>query len=111
MKYLLLSIFSLALFTNCVTTPLPAYLFSNTTQHLNGDAVGNMVTSAKVEKSGKSCSLSGLSVNIFYYGAGNSIEEAAQYAGIKKIAVVDRESLTILPFGLFYRECVVVWGE
>ncbi|WP_246835895.1 TRL-like family protein [Leptospira meyeri] len=83
MKYLLLSIFSLALFTNCVTTLLPVYLFSNTTQHLNRDAVENMVTSAKVEKSGKSCSLSGIGINIFFYGAGNSIEEAAQHPGIK----------------------------
>lgn len=111
MKYLLLSIFCLAFFSNCVTTPLPAYLFANTTQHLNGDATGNMITSAKVEKSGKSCSLSGYAVNIFFYGAGNSIEEASQHANIKKIAVIDRESLTILPFGLFYRECVIVWGE
>lgn len=111
MKYLLLSIFSLTLFTNCVTTPIPGYFFTKTTQHLNGDATGNMVTSAKVEKSGKSCSFSGFIINIFFYGAGNSIEEGAQHAGIKKIAVVDRESLTILPFGLFYRECVIVWGE
>ncbi|MCW7491932.1 TRL-like family protein [Leptospira sp. 2 VSF19] len=111
MKYLFLPILSLLFVINCVTTPIPGYYFTYTTQHLNGDATGNMVTSAKLEKSGKSCSFSGFVVNLFFYGAGNSIEEASQHANIQKIAVVDRESLTILPFGIFYRECVIVWGE
>lgn len=111
MKFLFLPILSLLFFSNCVTTPLPGYLFAYTTQHLNGDATGNMVTSAKLEKTGKSCSFSGIVVNFFFYGSGNSIEEATQHGNIQKIAVIDRESLTILPFGIFYRECVIVWGE
>ncbi|TGK82246.1 hypothetical protein EHQ24_13350 [Leptospira noumeaensis] len=111
MKYLIFAFLSLLLFSNCVTTPFPSYFYSYTTQHLNGDATGAMVTSAKVEKFGKSCSFSGFITYPFFYGSGNSIEEATQHANIKKIAVIDRESLTILPIGIFYRECVIVWGE
>ncbi|MCT8333775.1 TRL-like family protein [Leptospira sp. 85282-16] len=111
MKSIYLTILSLLILSNCVTTPLPGYYFTYTTQHINGDATGNMITSAKLEKNGKSCSFSGFIVNFFFYGPGNSIEEASQHANIQKIAVIDRESLTILPFGIFYRECVIVWGE
>lgn len=111
-KYLFISfVISFLSLQNCVTTQLPGLLFTNTNQFAKGDAVGNLVTSAKIEKSGKSCAMSSIFLTLFFYGSGNSIEEAAQNAGIKKIAVVDRESLTILPAGLFYRDCVIVWGE
>ncbi|MCG6151380.1 TRL domain-containing protein [Leptospira bandrabouensis] len=110
MKYILLAIFSLAFFANCLTTPIPGALINVTSQHVLADATGNTLTSAKVEKSGKSCSFSFVLANYLFYGAGHSIDQAAKDGGIKKIAVVDRESLSILT-GLFYRECVVVWGE
>ncbi|XDD54586.1 TRL domain-containing protein [Leptospira sp. WS4.C2] len=110
MKYLLLSIFSLAFFTNCLTTPIPGILVNVTSQHVTADATGNALTSAKVEKSGKSCSFSFFLANYLFFGAGHSVNDAVKSAGIKKIAVIDRESLSILT-GLFYRECVVVWGE
>ena len=89
---------------------MQSYLFTNTTQHVNGDVTGNQITSAKILKSGKSCAASGLFINIFYYGSGNSIEEAAKNAGITKIALVDRDSINVL-YNLFYKECVIVWGE
>ncbi len=95
---------------NCVSSPMQSFLFTSTTQHLNGDVSGNQITSAKILKSGKSCAVSGFLINIFYYGSGNSIEEAAKNAGITKIALVDRDSFTVL-FNLFYKECVIVWGE
>ncbi|PJZ46386.1 TRL domain-containing protein [Leptospira brenneri] len=110
MKYILLAIFSLAFLTNCLTTPIPGALVNVTSQHVVGDATGNTLTSAKVDKSGKSCSMSFTIANYIFFGAGHSIDEAAKSAGIKKIAVIDRDSISILT-GLFYRECVVVWGE
>ncbi|TGL86233.1 hypothetical protein EHQ68_12940 [Leptospira congkakensis] len=110
MKYVLLAIFSLAFFTNCLTTPVPGVLFNATSQHVVADATGNTLTSAKVEKSGKSCSFSFFLANYIFFGAGHSIDEAAKSGGIKKIAVIDRESVSLLT-GLFYRECLVVWGE
>ncbi|TGL99730.1 TRL domain-containing protein [Leptospira jelokensis] len=110
MKYILLSIFSLVFFTNCLTTPIPGALVTVTSQHLNAGSNGNAITSAKVEKSGKSCSLSFVFANYFFFGVGQSIDEAAKSANIKKIAVVDRESISVLS-SIFYRECVVVWGE
>ncbi|EMY71292.1 TRL domain-containing protein [Leptospira vanthielii] len=110
MKYILLSIISLAFFTNCLTAPIPGVLVTSTDQHVTADVTGNALTSAKVEKSGKSCSFSFFPANYLFYGAGHSIADAAKNGGIKKIALVDRDSLYIL-FGLFYKECVVVWGE
>lgn len=110
MKYILLSIFSLVFFTNCLTTPMPGALVTVTSQHLNTGSNGNAITSAKVEKSGRSCSFSFFIANYFYYGVGQSIEDAAKSGNIKKIAVVDRSSVSILG-SIFYQECVVVWGE
>ncbi len=110
MKYILLSIFSLALFANCLTAPIPGVLLTATSQHVISDVTGNALTSAKVEKSGKSCSFSFFPANYIFYGAGHSIDDAVKSAGIKKVALVDRDSVYLL-FGLFYRECVVVWGE
>ncbi len=89
---------------------MQSLLFTNATQHVNGDVTGNQITSAKILKSGKSCAVSGLILNIFYFGSGNSIEEAAKNAGITKIALVDRDSVNVL-YNLYYKECVIVWGE
>ncbi|MCG6146916.1 hypothetical protein EHQ96_04970 [Leptospira levettii] len=106
----LLIIFLLSFFTHCQSGPFPAFIYQYSTQHMIGDTTGNNLTSAKIVKFGKSCSLSGYIINFFYYGAGNSIEEAARNGNIQKVALVDRESLSILGV-LFYRECIVVWGE
>ncbi|XDD42455.1 TRL domain-containing protein [Leptospira sp. WS60.C2] len=103
-------VFFLSIFTNCQSGPFPAFLYQYSTQHTTGDSTGNNLTSAKIVKFGKSCSMSGYIINVFFYGAGNSIEEAARNGKIQKVAVVDRESLSILGF-LFYRECIIAWGE
>lgn len=110
MKYILLSIISLALFTNCTTAPMPGILFTSTTQHSTVDSNGNAVSSAKVEKSGKSCSFTSVLVYNWFYGAGQSVSDAATKGNIKKIAVIDRDTTVILP-GVFTLDCVVVWGE
>lgn len=47
---------------------------------------------------------------LFYSGGEGSISEAANSAGIKKIAVVDKSVFSILGI-VFSRECVVVAGE
>ncbi|MDF3818616.1 TRL domain-containing protein [Leptospira sp. 96542] len=108
--YLIISVFSIFLINNCVSSPFPSAVFLNTTQHVMGDTKGLVLTSAKIQKSGKSCSMSGFLTNIFYYGNGNSIEDAMKNGEITKISLIDRNSLSILGF-LFYRECIVVWGE
>lgn len=95
---------------NCQSGPFPAFIYQNTSQHLTGDTTGNTLTSAKILKFGKSCSMSGYIINVFFYGSGNSLEEATKNGNIQKVALVDRESLSILGI-LFYRECIVVWGE
>ena len=89
---------------------MASWIFTSTDHHVYDRSTGTTLTSAKVEKSGRSCSMSGFLINIFYYGSGGSIEEAKHHGGIKKIATIDRSSLNILPF-LFYRECIIVWGE
>jgi hypothetical protein len=108
MKKLLLLILLITI--NCVSSPTASWLFTNTDQHIYDRSHGTTITSAKVEKMGKSCSMSGFLINIFYYGGGGSIEEAKYHGKIKKIATIDRSSLTVLPF-LYHRECIIVWGE
>jgi hypothetical protein len=110
MKKQIILILSILLVFSCISSPMQSLLFTNTTQHVNGDVSGNQITSAKILKSGKSCAVSGVIINIFYFGSGNSIEEAAKNAGITKIALVDRDSVNVL-YNLFYKECVIVWGE
>lgn len=96
------------LFFEACTSPMNGVLFTSTSHYVTQN--GTQIGSGKVLKSGKSCSVSGFLVNIFFYGAGGSIEEAKANGGITKIAVVDYTSLNIF-LSLFYRECVVVWGE
>ncbi|GBF50028.1 TRL-like family protein [Leptospira ryugenii] len=110
MKIHCLPILALCFFVNCLSAPMQSLLFTSTSQNVNGDVTGNQITSARILKSGKSCASSGLLINLFYYGSGNSIEEAAKNAGITKIALVDRDSFNVL-YNLFYKECVIVWGE
>lgn len=97
-------------FISCISSPMHSLFFNSTTQNLNGEVASNTLTSANILKSGKSCSVSGAIVKLFFYGAGNSIEEAAKHGGITKIAVIDRESFSVLG-DLYYKECVIVWGE
>lgn len=95
---------------SCISAPEQGALFTYTTQHVYGLSPGGQVTSAKIEKRGQDCSYGILILNYFYYGGGASIRRAMDEAGITKIGVVDRSSISILGY-LFYRECVVVFGE
>jgi hypothetical protein len=95
---------------NCLSNPMIAFGFINTTQP-NHRSNLPIVQPAQVLKSGESCSWgSAFLVWVFYFGGGGSIAEAQEKGGIRKIAVVDTQALSIL-FGLFYQECVIVWGE
>ncbi len=102
-------------FGACVSSTTPALgggsLITVTTQHVYGYGQGAQISSAKVDKTGESCSFSsGFLVDLFYYGSGGSIEEAKKRAGISKIAVVDRSSINIIG-RIFYMDCIIVWGE
>lgn len=110
MKKIILSIglVVFALFIQACSSPMQGVLYSSTSQYVTQN--GSQIASAKILKSGKSCSVSGFLINLFFYGSGGSIEEAKANGGITKIAVVDYTSLNILTI-LFYRECIVVWGE
>ncbi|MCB1189098.1 MAG: hypothetical protein H7A23_22810 [Leptospiraceae bacterium] len=111
LDFLFVVVFTLFL-NACISSPTQSVLFTYTDQHMYGLSHGNQIGSGSVSKFGKSCSFSSwfLYLHVFYYGGGGSIEEAVQDGGIKNIAVVDRESLSILG-PIFYRECVVVWGD
>ncbi|HMY67498.1 MAG TPA: TRL domain-containing protein [Leptospiraceae bacterium] len=107
-KYFITIVLSILFFSSC-SSPAGGIFFTNTVQNVHSDGLQGQISSASVLKSGKSCSLSGLPVSLFYYGAGNSIDEAKKNGDISKIALIDRESVTV--FFFFYRECIVVWGE
>ena len=98
------------LLQNCISTPMPGLIFSNSNQHVQNLSSGNKIGDGRVMKRGESCSWGGLGSLGYYFGSGGSIKEAMARGGIKKIAVVDRKSIAILGI-LFFQECVVVWGE
>jgi hypothetical protein len=96
---------------NCVSSPLPT-LITITTQHPTTYSAGSKISSAKIVKSGESCSTSSylFDIVLFFYGSGGGVEDAKRQGKITKVATIDRSSVSIL-FALFYRECTVVWGE
>ncbi|MEM7183679.1 MAG: TRL domain-containing protein [Spirochaetota bacterium] len=108
-KWFLILLFIVTM-QSCVSSPLLG-LFVYTKQHVYHQSNGGQLSSAKIEKSGESCSHSSAFgyLFLFYYGAGGSIEQAKEKAGITKVAVIDRSSLAIGP--LYYRDCILVWGE
>ena len=108
----ILSLSALSLATwSCISSPMQGFLFTSTNHHIYSGSAGSQLSSASILKSGKSCSFGSFPfLTLFYYGGGGSIREAAKAGGIKKIAVVDRSSMNIIG-PIFYRECVVVWGE
>ncbi|MBM9575963.1 hypothetical protein JWG45_02245 [Leptospira sp. 201903070] len=100
------------LFAHCTATSEPALLISYNTQHILSKSNGSLISSAKIVKKGESCSYA---VSLFYYnsmyrGPKNSVTEIAKEFGIEKIAVVDYASFSFLG-PVFYKNCVVVWGE
>lgn len=108
-KYFIISLSAVISFLLNCSSPTGGILFTNTVQSVHSDGLQGQISSASIAKSGKSCSLSGLPVSLFYYGAGNSIEEAKKNGDISRIALIDRESINV--FFFFYRECITVWGE
>jgi hypothetical protein len=96
------------IFGNC-STPFPSVV-GITTQHVYDLSNRGNITSNKILKSGESCSFSSIFILLFFYGAGNSVKEAADKGGITKIALVDRSTYNILG-PVFYKECTIAWGE
>ncbi len=104
--------FFLLQYSNCTATSEPALLFSYNTQHLLSKSNGTLISSARVLKKGESCAyaISFFHYNTAYRGPKNSVAEIAKEFGIEKIAVVDYTSFSFLG-PIFYKNCVVVWGE
>jgi TRL-like protein family len=92
------------------SSPLNSFVFTRTEQHVYGLSHGSQLTSGKILRYGESCSFSSAYISLFYYGSGGSIEEAKRNAGITRVAVIDRKSMSIF-YNLFYEECIIVWGE
>ncbi|AOP34601.1 hypothetical protein A0128_12530 [Leptospira tipperaryensis] len=110
--FLFCSAFLILHFSNCIATSEPALLFSYNTQHILSKSNGSLISSARVLKKGESCSYA---ISLFYYnttyrGPKNSVTEIAKDFGIEKIAVVDYATFSFLG-PVFYKNCVVVWGE
>lgn len=100
---------AMSFFATC-STVVPSLIFNGTTQHVYTNTPGGQLTSAKVVKSGQSCSFTFFPAYLFFYGVGGGIEEAKIQGGISKVAVIDRKSSSFLGL-IFNRECVQVWGE
>lgn len=113
-KTIILTALAVALSTlaGCLSSPMQAILYTGTKHTLHDRSPGSVLSDASPVKRGESCSASTylFSVAFVFYGTGGSIEEAAKSGGIKKIATVERSSMSVLG-PIFYRECVVVWGE
>lgn len=109
MKKLSIILITISLFSNCVSSPVIA-LFGRTKHHIS-TGNKNSIASNQILKVGESCSYSSYIGNLFilYYGVGGGVEQASEKAGITKIAIIDRSSMTIFPF--YYEDCVLVYGE
>ena len=81
-----------------------------TEQHVGNRTTGSGLTDASIVKKGEACSWSALYLNYVWWGPGESVEDAKKDGNITKVAVIDRSSLNVLGY-LFFRDCVVVWGE
>ncbi|TGK31512.1 hypothetical protein EHQ12_02065 [Leptospira gomenensis] len=96
----------------CIATSEPAWLISYNTQHLLSKSNGHLLSSANVARKGEGCAYA---VSFFYYntifrGPKTSVADIAKEYGIKKIAVVDYSTFSFLG-PVFYKNCIVVWGE
>lgn len=111
-RFIIFGVILLIILSQCITSPMPGLLYTNTGQHVAGTSPSiTKVNSNLILKSGESCSTSSwFLVNLIFYGAGGDIQEAMERGGIQKVAVIDRRSRALV-FGLFYQDCVVVWGE
>ncbi|WP_411821649.1 TRL domain-containing protein [Leptospira sp. 'Mane'] len=87
-------------------------LITASTEHLATPGHQNNLGNGKVVKSGESCNYAtwALNYNLIFHGPKNSINDIAVAAGIQKIAVVDHSSFNILG-PVFYKNCIIVWGE
>ncbi len=94
----------------CISSPYQGILFTHSSHHVYGKQQGSQIGSANIVRKGESCSWGGFLLAPFYYGTGPSLREAMESAGISKLAVTDRRSLSILP-GFVFLECVQVFGE
>ena len=113
-KFSISTVMALALMVlaGCLSSPMQGVLFTSTKHTLHDKAPGLVLSDASPVKRGESCSASTYLFSVFlvFFGSGGSIDEAAKAGGIKKIATVERSSLSVLG-PVFYRECVIVWGE
>jgi|GEM_PF-4579071 len=94
--------------------PFVSLVINETHSSRDGSQTGNpgiaaSLAEGKILKVGRSCTNSYLYVNMYYFKRGGNIRDAAEKAGIKKIAAVEFANKTIM--GIFNEDCVQVWGE
>lgn len=73
------------------------------------DQNSNVVGPGKLLKQGKSCSSSVIYVDQYIFIKGGSIRSAAASADISQIGAVEYSLFSF--FGLYVKECIIVWGE
>jgi len=109
--WITLSLSTVLFMMNCTTSsPFPSLLYTGGTVHHEDRMTGSQIGPGRIEKRGESCSTGVFLANYVYFGSGNSIQEAMKNGGITKVGVIDHRSVNVLG-PLFYRDCVVVWGE
>ncbi|MCB1179499.1 MAG: hypothetical protein KDK36_18100 [Leptospiraceae bacterium] len=109
-KLLLLSIILLGSLMNCLS-PIPQYPLNLDSEiHLSGHNNSFGIGSAKVLKKGESCYASILYQGLLDYGITQkiSVDEAVFNGDITKIATIDYSSTSTL---IYYKNCIIVWGE
>lgn len=94
----------------CTTTISPGFIYNQTEEHVYDRSRGSQLGSGRILKIGEDCvygSILGISGLV---SDSASVEIASYNAGITKIGSIDYKSISILGH-IFFRHCVVVFGE
>jgi len=105
-------IFACAAFSGCTNVPLNGAIYTESTASIHSRSGGSVIGPGAIERRGESCSWSTVLLGIAYvwYGDGHSVQAAKEQARITNVAVIDYSSTNVLG-PLYYRNCVVVWGN
>ncbi|MCB1193879.1 MAG: TRL-like family protein [Leptospiraceae bacterium] len=105
MKYLL---FLFLFITNCAIAPVHGFIYT----HVKFPGEFNPYNDVKPQKHAEGCSR--VILGLFGWGV-SGVGDVAFENGIRKIAIVDHSSVSILQFGylpaIYLNYCTIVYGE